>query len=338
MNRLSRPARPLPPARRRPRRSPRPSSSSASSPPPSSTGCRWARWHGAWGWAPGRAGPAGVCCGSSSPTPSTRRSLVGALVGAVAAAGSSARSRHTGSSVRSATVRAATREMARGRYAVPVPVPHERELAELATDVNTLGQALAETEARRVRLLGEVAHEMRTPLTVIEGYVEGMIDGVMPTTSAELGQVGAEVQRLRRLSEDLSVALPGRGGAARPRPGERRPRGGRRGRGRAAAAAGRGRRPAARRRRRRWPPSRSASTPTGSPRSSRTSSATPCGPPHPGARSPCAARVERASAGRLRVADTGEGLARRTWSGSSSASTGSRAGARSARTPGRASA
>ncbi len=102
-------------------------------------------------------------------------------------------------------MRSATREMARGRYDVPVAVPRETELAALADDVNTLGTALAETEVRRVRLLGEVAHEMRTPLTVIDGYVEGMIDGVLPTTPTELTQVSDEVRRLRRLSEDLSA-------------------------------------------------------------------------------------------------------------------------------------
>ena len=95
--------------------------------------------------------------------------------------------------------------MAKGRYDVPVPLPREAELADLAADVNTLGRALAETEARRVRLLGEVAHEMRTPLTVIDGYVEGMIDGILPATPTELGQVSDEVRRLRRLSEDLTA-------------------------------------------------------------------------------------------------------------------------------------
>ena len=129
--------------------------------------------------------------------------LVGALVGGVAAAAFGALAAYR--LVRPlSTVRAATKEMARGRYAVPVPIPHERELAELAGDVNTLGQALADTESRRTRLLGEVAHEMRTPLTVIEGYVEGMIDGVIPASASELGQVVAEVRRLERLSEDLS--------------------------------------------------------------------------------------------------------------------------------------
>jgi histidine kinase len=133
----------------------------------------------------------------------TQALLVGALVGTLAAAGFGAFAAHRLiGSLR--TVGAATRAMARGRYAVPVPVPPEVELADLVTDVNTLGQALAETESRRVRLIGDVAHEMRTPLTVIEGYVEGMIDGVIPARPAELGQVGAEVQRLRRLAEDLS--------------------------------------------------------------------------------------------------------------------------------------
>ncbi len=98
-----------------------------------------------------------------------------------------------------------TRQIAAGRYDVHVDRPRETELAALADDVNTLGRALGETEARRTRLLGEVAHEMRTPLTVVDGYVEGMIDGVLPTTPVELGKVSDEVRRLRRLSDDLSA-------------------------------------------------------------------------------------------------------------------------------------
>lgn len=101
-------------------------------------------------------------------------------------------------------VREATRRMADGDYTTRVEAPSVQELAMLVSDVNTLGSALAETESRRTRLISEVAHEMRTPLTVIDGYVEGMIDGVIPAGKDELSQVGDEVRRLRRLAEDLS--------------------------------------------------------------------------------------------------------------------------------------
>ena len=101
-------------------------------------------------------------------------------------------------------VRAATRQIAAGEYQVSVPVPAEPELAALATDVNTLGSALADTEARRTRLLGDVAHELRTPLTALDGYVEGLIDGVFAPTPDTFGSLSDELRRLHRLAEDLS--------------------------------------------------------------------------------------------------------------------------------------
>jgi histidine kinase len=71
-------------------------------------------------------------------------------------------------------------------------------------DVNSMGERLAQTERTRVQLIGDVAHEMRTPLTVIDGYVEGMIDGVIEVTPETLGELGTETRRLRRLAEDFS--------------------------------------------------------------------------------------------------------------------------------------
>lgn len=133
-----------------------------------------------------------------------RALLVGAGVGVGAAAGFGAIAAYRLLAPLQA-VRAATRDIAAGRYDSSVPPPRDRELAELADDINRLGRALDETETRRVRLLGEVAHEMRTPLTVIDGYVEGMIDGILPTSATELGLLSDEVRRLRRLAEDLSM-------------------------------------------------------------------------------------------------------------------------------------
>ena len=101
-------------------------------------------------------------------------------------------------------LREATRRIAAGDYGARVDPPAETELAEVAGDVNTLGAALAQTEERRVQLVGEVAHEMRTPLTVIDGYVEAMMDGVLPLDEATLGLLVTESRRLRRLANDLS--------------------------------------------------------------------------------------------------------------------------------------
>lgn len=101
-------------------------------------------------------------------------------------------------------VRDATRRIAAGRYDGDVPLPSDPELAALATDVNTLARTLSDTEARRTRLLGDVAHEMRTPLTSLDGYVEGLIDGVFTASPETLDALSDELRRLHRLADDLS--------------------------------------------------------------------------------------------------------------------------------------
>ena len=101
-------------------------------------------------------------------------------------------------------VRDATRRLANGHYDERVTEPAELELAELAHDVNRLAVELETTERRRARLVSEVAHEMRTPLTTIEGYVEGMLDGVFEPNEEVLVAVGEETSRLQRLASDLT--------------------------------------------------------------------------------------------------------------------------------------
>lgn len=102
-------------------------------------------------------------------------------------------------------LRDVTRALSEGEYEHELTADEHWELRGLVGDLNRLGQSLADVEGRRRRLLGEVAHEMRTPLTVIDGYVEGMIDGIIPVDAEELGHVTDEVRRLRRLSDDLST-------------------------------------------------------------------------------------------------------------------------------------
>ena len=102
-------------------------------------------------------------------------------------------------------VRVVTRRIAAGEYEAAVPLPAEPELAALAADVNTLARTLAQTETRRTRLLGDVAHEMRTPLTALDGYVEGLIDGVFTSTPETLHAMWEELRRMHRLADDLST-------------------------------------------------------------------------------------------------------------------------------------
>jgi histidine kinase len=101
-------------------------------------------------------------------------------------------------------IRTATRAIADGSYSERASGGDVEELDALAHDVNQLAEKLATTERNRARLLSDVAHEMRTPLTSIDGFVEGAVDGVF-TTQEMYDAVTDETGRMVRLVEDLSV-------------------------------------------------------------------------------------------------------------------------------------
>lgn len=99
---------------------------------------------------------------------------------------------------------AATRELAAGRYGVRLPAADTVELDALVADVNQLAGELETTEQRRLRLIGDVAHELRNPLSTIEGTMEALLDGVVPADDDTFARIGREAARLRRLADDLS--------------------------------------------------------------------------------------------------------------------------------------
>ncbi len=102
-------------------------------------------------------------------------------------------------------VRLASRRMAEGHYSERVDEPVELELAALAHDVNHLAETLEHTEERRIRLLGEVSHELRHPIATLQGYLEGMLDGVLQPTPDILTSMAGEASRLNRLADDLNL-------------------------------------------------------------------------------------------------------------------------------------
>ncbi len=102
-------------------------------------------------------------------------------------------------------LQAATARIAHGDYTASVPEPPETELAALAASINSMGVTLGATEERRAELLSDLAHELRNPLTTIEGYMEGLIDEVLPPTTETFTAVAEEATRLKRLTADLSL-------------------------------------------------------------------------------------------------------------------------------------
>lgn len=97
----------------------------------------------------------------------------------------------------------AARVLARGDFTPRVAVDSNDEVGELARTFNTMAEDLARTEEIRRNLVADVAHELRTPLSNIRGYVEAMSDGVVKADRATLSSIHEEVLLLTRLIEDL---------------------------------------------------------------------------------------------------------------------------------------
>jgi signal transduction histidine kinase len=97
----------------------------------------------------------------------------------------------------------ASRRIADGRYSERVQANGHDELGELGTSFNAMANALETTEQRRLRLIGDVAHELRTPIATLRGYLEGLLDGVVEPSDQTYTRLHDETGRLQRLVDDL---------------------------------------------------------------------------------------------------------------------------------------
>jgi signal transduction histidine kinase len=80
-----------------------------------------------------------------------------------------------------------------------------REVRRLIAAFNAMTERLGSAEQQRRRLLADVTHELRTPLSVIQGQLEGAIDGVYPRDEAHLTAVLEETRHMARIIEDLRI-------------------------------------------------------------------------------------------------------------------------------------
>ena len=97
----------------------------------------------------------------------------------------------------------AVRQMAQGDLSQRVEVQSKDEIGELAQAFNTMADGLARLEKLRRNMVADVAHELRTPLSNVRGYLEALRDGVMEPTPATLDLLHSEAMLLNHLVDDL---------------------------------------------------------------------------------------------------------------------------------------
>ncbi len=99
----------------------------------------------------------------------------------------------------------AVKEIEKGNLGQKVAVNSEDEIGRLARIFNRMSEALATNNRLRQRFIADIAHELKTPLAVIQGHLEGMLEGVIETDKDQLSSLYDETIHLNGLIKDLRV-------------------------------------------------------------------------------------------------------------------------------------
>jgi two-component system sensor histidine kinase BaeS len=97
----------------------------------------------------------------------------------------------------------ATHDIASGKYTTRVSFSSTDELGQLARDFNAMALTLDKHEKERRQWVADISHELRTPVAVLQGEIEALLDGIRNITPETIRSLHAETLRLKRLVEDL---------------------------------------------------------------------------------------------------------------------------------------
>jgi signal transduction histidine kinase len=112
----------------------------------------------------------------------------------------------------------ASERVANGDYSVRVQEKGPPEIDSLMRSFNSMAERLQVNDQQRRNMLADISHELRTPITVIQGNVEGILDGLYPADDARLKSIIEETQILSRLVDDLRTLALAESGALRLKP------------------------------------------------------------------------------------------------------------------------
>ncbi len=97
----------------------------------------------------------------------------------------------------------AAEQIEQGNFEQQVSVATKDEIGHLGKVFNRMAETLATNNNLRRQLFANIAHELRTPLAIIQGNLEGMVDGVIEPSKDQLRSLHEEAVRLNRLIKDL---------------------------------------------------------------------------------------------------------------------------------------
>ncbi|HYI25205.1 MAG TPA: HAMP domain-containing sensor histidine kinase [Thermomicrobiales bacterium] len=99
----------------------------------------------------------------------------------------------------------ATSQVAHGDFSVRVATSGPPEVQEMVRAFNAMAERLETSDEHRRRMFSDIAHELRTPLSVIQGTAEAVVDGVYPATVEHLLPILDQARQMGRLLTDLQL-------------------------------------------------------------------------------------------------------------------------------------
>ena len=111
-----------------------------------------------------------------------------------------------------------TQQYAKGDFSQRIKVRGNDEIATLAQNFNEMASSLENSESSMSSFVANISHELKTPMTSIAGYIDGILDGTIPEQDRTkyLQQVSREVKRLAKLSVAMLQLSKIQSGSGKP--------------------------------------------------------------------------------------------------------------------------